>query len=218
MKPKTKAALAILAAVAAVWLAAWPVYLALPDVVPAHMNLAGNVDRWGSKLEVLIMPLIFTFVGLAAAAILYAAPVEMEKGQLLPVYSFVAMGALVALAQPLATFLSRGDGVEMTRFMVGMTAAIVIITGLAMPALSEAAPPRPFCGLPSAGPLPTPEASRKAAWIGRWVFAFHGSAAFLLNLAGLPPTWTVVYLVCGLLVLAVGMCFYSRRYLGRGGP
>lgn len=30
----------------------------LPNEIPAHYNIAGEVDRWGSKWEMLIMPII----------------------------------------------------------------------------------------------------------------------------------------------------------------
>jgi|SRR5690625_3075775 len=33
----------------------------LPDQVPAHYNAAGEVDRWGSKWELLILPLVGFF-------------------------------------------------------------------------------------------------------------------------------------------------------------
>lgn len=33
----------------------------LPDQVPAHYNLAGEVTRWGSKYELLILPLVALF-------------------------------------------------------------------------------------------------------------------------------------------------------------
>jgi uncharacterized membrane protein len=34
----------------------------LPDRVPAHYNALGEVDRWGSKMELLILPLIGAFL------------------------------------------------------------------------------------------------------------------------------------------------------------
>src|SRR5690554_3498 len=36
----------------------------LPEEIPAHFNLAGEVNRWGSKYEILILPIIggFTFL------------------------------------------------------------------------------------------------------------------------------------------------------------
>ncbi|MGR3762922.1 DUF1648 domain-containing protein [Rossellomorea sp. NS-SX7] len=34
----------------------------IPDKVPAHFNALGEVDRWGSKMELLILPVIGAFV------------------------------------------------------------------------------------------------------------------------------------------------------------
>lgn len=34
----------------------------LPDEVPVHYNALGEVDRWGSKMELLILPMIGTFM------------------------------------------------------------------------------------------------------------------------------------------------------------
>ncbi|WP_456410340.1 DUF1648 domain-containing protein [Oceanithermus sp.] len=56
------------------WLVVLPFYLAPPDLVPAHLNAAGEVNRWGSKLEALALPLIFTFVVRATLPILLVAP------------------------------------------------------------------------------------------------------------------------------------------------
>ena len=41
----------------------------LPDPVPIHYNLAGQIDRWGSPATLLILP----FVGLIVLVILFAA-------------------------------------------------------------------------------------------------------------------------------------------------
>ncbi|MFC4387791.1 DUF1648 domain-containing protein [Gracilibacillus marinus] len=37
---------------------------ALPAEVPAHYNAAGEVDRWGSKFELLLLPIIGVFLTL----------------------------------------------------------------------------------------------------------------------------------------------------------
>ena len=36
----------------------------LPDKVPAHYNAIGEVDRWGSKMELLVLPIIGAFLAL----------------------------------------------------------------------------------------------------------------------------------------------------------
>ena len=60
MKHGVKIIIALMAVIAAVSC----VLLALsPDVVPVHYNLAGEVDRMGSKYEMLIFPAIAVLFG-----------------------------------------------------------------------------------------------------------------------------------------------------------
>lgn len=53
-------ALAAIAVVTIVGTFAYLIYLwpGLPDQIPGHYNAAGEVDRWGSKIEVLVVPII----------------------------------------------------------------------------------------------------------------------------------------------------------------
>lgn len=37
-------------------------YTALPAVIPTHFNFVGNVDRYGSKQVLLILPIVATFI------------------------------------------------------------------------------------------------------------------------------------------------------------
>ena len=36
----------------------------MPDSVPMHYDLTGNIDRWGSKYENLLFPVIILFLSL----------------------------------------------------------------------------------------------------------------------------------------------------------
>lgn len=49
-----------------------------PDQIPAHYNIRGEVDRWGSKYEFLIMPVINLFFGVFMA---WLARQEGKKGR-----------------------------------------------------------------------------------------------------------------------------------------
>lgn len=49
-----------------------------PDRIPAHYNIRGEVDRWGSKYEFLIMPVINLFFGIFMA---WLARFEGKKGR-----------------------------------------------------------------------------------------------------------------------------------------
>ena len=59
----------------------------MPDVIPMHHDLAGNTDRWGSKIESFIFPVIIMFITLFWYLLIRvyekkAVNAEVEKEQL----------------------------------------------------------------------------------------------------------------------------------------
>lgn len=218
MKPRTKTVLILLGAVALVWLVVWPVYLALPDTVPAHLNAAGQVDRWGSRLEALILPLIFTFVVLATLPILLVAPIEWSEATVHGLAVFAAVGALFALLQPLGLYLTGGDGPAFSRLLDAGIGLLVVTVGLGLPTLTRTGPPQPICGFPSSAPVPDLETRVKGARIGGRAIAAHGGVVVLLAFLGAPPAWITAYLVGGLVVLGVVLCVYLKRTLEPRAP
>lgn len=53
----------------AIWVLAITSYSNLPDTIPIHYNGAGQIDRFGNKINILTLPLIATilFVGITIA-------------------------------------------------------------------------------------------------------------------------------------------------------
>ena len=43
----------------------------MPDIIPMHHDLEGNTDRWGSKTESLIFPVIILFITLFWHLLIY---------------------------------------------------------------------------------------------------------------------------------------------------
>ena len=43
----------------------------MPDVIPMHHDLAGNTDRWGSKTESFVLPIIILFITLFWHLLIY---------------------------------------------------------------------------------------------------------------------------------------------------
>ena len=59
----------------------------MPDIIPMHHDLAGNTDRWGSKMESFIFPVIIMFITLFWYLLIRvyekkAVNAEVEKEQL----------------------------------------------------------------------------------------------------------------------------------------
>lgn len=49
----------------------------MPDIIPMHHDLEGNTDRWGSKTESFIFPVIILFITLFWHLLIYV----FEKNQ-----------------------------------------------------------------------------------------------------------------------------------------
>lgn len=47
-----------------VWIYLFYHYTSLPDVIPMHFNIKNEVDGWGSKLSVFILPIISTIIAI----------------------------------------------------------------------------------------------------------------------------------------------------------
>ncbi len=52
----------------------------LPDVIPAHYNINNVVDRWGSKYEILILPVVTIAFGLFSLAMGKLAQKQESQG------------------------------------------------------------------------------------------------------------------------------------------
>ena len=52
----------------------------LPDVIPAHYNIDNVVDRWGSKYEILILPVVTISFGLFSLAMGKVAQKQEPQG------------------------------------------------------------------------------------------------------------------------------------------
>ena len=53
----------------------------MPDTIPMHHDLAGNIDRWGSKTECFVFPVIILFITLFWHLLMRAFEKKAEKGK-----------------------------------------------------------------------------------------------------------------------------------------
>mgnify|MGYP000349793945 FL=1 len=51
----------------------------MPDIIPMHHDLEGNTDRWGSKTESFIFPVIILFITLFWHLLIYVFEKKIKK-------------------------------------------------------------------------------------------------------------------------------------------
>ena len=107
----------------------------IPDQIPGHYNGAGEIDRWGSKFELLILPVVGVFMYLFISACCALLWEPIRKGELplsactwLTGTKLVVLGTFAviewcsACARPMAGWLTpvslMSCGVLMTGIMI----------------------------------------------------------------------------------------------------
>lgn len=72
----------------------------LPDQIPAHYDIANQVDRWGSKYETLILPcitIVFGFIMLLAGKISDKMDEENKNEQIIHMTGMICMGLFTVM-------------------------------------------------------------------------------------------------------------------------
>jgi uncharacterized membrane protein len=72
--------------IAATFIVTLVFYPDLPDRIPAHWNLRGEVDRYGDKREIFLLPGAMVFFALLFAALPWLSPRRFEVGSFRSTY------------------------------------------------------------------------------------------------------------------------------------
>jgi uncharacterized membrane protein len=179
----------------------------LPDKLPVHWNLAGQVDRYGGKFEgVLLIPLIALGLHLLFLVLPRLDPGRANYTQFAGVYNVIRFSTLAMLATIYGTMLLAGGGynVEVSTVISLATGILFIVLGGSMGKIR----PNWFVGIRTPWTL-----SSKASWIqthraGGWLFVIIGSVQILGSFF-LPPAATIGLMLCLVLGGSLGLYIYS---------
>ena len=177
-------------AVLAMWVISalrWP---ALPEQVPIHWNLEGQIDGWGPKaVGLLLAPVIGTLAALLADLGARRSPaLSRSAGFPLIIDGLVAFFLVVHVATLWQLDVPR---------LIGVSAGLLfVLLGLAMPLLE----PNPWAGVRTPWTLLSRRSWEETHRLAGKVFVVHGLLVFLSAFAG--PVVMAAVLLGG---LALGM-------------
>ena len=198
----------------------------LPDQVPIHYDLSGNIDRWGSKWENLIMPGVVLIMGLVfwlVAKFEFKKAVENEKAmahaktnaKVLQI-AMVATGLLFAVLQG---FLLYGAGREVaenaTKSSVDLSRVTVIGFGVLYTILGNYLPRAKKnsyvgfrCGWSMYNDVTWLKTNRFAGWI-----SIISGVLIVLCAILLPGAWAMPsFLILLSLSLFISLIYAARVY------
>lgn len=159
----------------------------LPDQVPAHYGLDGQIDRWGSKYETLVFPVIsvvtgFLMLGAAKMARKHTPGEQNERSVLITGVAVGVMFCAMTAYFLLMDFQRVRDldavPIALTQLMFGVLGLMMIVFGFIMPGLTR----NSLIGLRTEKTLASDENWRKSQRFGGISFMIGGVLMILLCL------------------------------------
>ncbi len=196
----------LMAAVGAVFL------VLLPDRVPMHFNAAGEIDRWGSKYESLLLVMIPVLTGAVCLVIARVCRTKRgagSQGEKLALIAGCGMTAffdveMTALLVQLFRSAQAGAAVQVDIFRILFTVLglLFIPIGNVLPKLRR----NGTVGVRTAWSLKNDQNWRRSQVAGGVVFMAAGAVMTVGNLFFVPERYSFWFsLVCLLLTVVVGL-------------
>ena len=198
----------------------------LPDRVPIHFDLSGNIDRWGSKWEHLIMPGIVLILGLI---FLLLARYELKKGagnekalahakanQKVLQIAMIATGVLFAAMQGVLLYSASREAsenaakssVDLSRVTVFGFGVLYIILGNYLPRAKKNSYVGFRCGWSMYNDVTWLKTNRFAGWISILTGVLIVLCAILL-----PGTWVMIsFLILLGFSLVISLVYAAKVY------
>lgn len=187
--------------------------LFLPDRIPVHYNAAGEVNRWGSKFEMLIFPgLLLPYGALwLGACRMFRGRSSGETGERIMVIGGIVQFAVFDLmtAYFLYTSFQKVENLsllslDLHRLLCGVSGLGLIALGNWMPKLKEPGP----MGLRTPWSVKNETVWRRCQRFGGWVMAAAGAVCVLAALLA-EGLWCWLWAALALAVSGIAGAFYS---------
>ncbi len=198
----------VITTVAVLWL--------LPDTIPAHYGISGEVDRWGSKYESFILPGISLVFGVAMLLGAWisgrSSRKEVEQGSRIFV---IAGNVSLAVFNVMTLFFLYTSWAQMEhlegvpeiglRILFAVIAIMLLVLGAVMPQVKQNA----WFGVRTKWTMQSVSVWEKSQRFGGKLFM--GAALLCLASLALPFPWVTAVFVLSVAAAAVGSWYYSRR-------
>jgi len=180
---------------------------ALPDRVPVHWNLSGQVDRYGSKWEMLLLgPLMCVGWVTVMAALCLTRPIRRRLAGLRPAIGRIVLAVLsMMLALHVVLLLmAAGVRVDLLRVLALLLGGLMVVLGGGLKAIRR----NVLVGIRTPWTLKSDMVWERTHRLGARLFVAAGAVCLVAGL--LAPAWLcLVVLLSTLPVVAAAVTVYS---------
>ncbi|WEV64808.1 SdpI family protein [Bifidobacterium sp. ESL0732] len=206
----------------------------MPNIVPAHYNASGELDRWGSKYEDLILPLLTLLIcaGWLVGEIPLERGVHKDSNSEMGPKTTVRMWAIGGCCM-FAVFSAMTVWIVADAFSKGHTgskipleAVINVVTGLVFIVIGNVMPNAKmnrWSGIRVPGAFKSRESWRRCQRFGGFVFILGGVVLVVFGLAMHTQDRMNLYAILAVTLIIVLACYVYGIYAGKkygnvGGP
>jgi uncharacterized membrane protein len=179
------------------WLLAAVTWASAPEPIPVHWNIEGQVDRYGGKVEgLLLMPMLALAVYLLLLFLPRFDPAQANYTKFTGAYAAIRLGILVVLfgVYGVIHLWIRGNCVDVGLAVSALVGALLVLMGSLMGRLR----PNWFVGIRTPWTMSSITVWEKTHRLGGWVFIAMGLAVFSFGL------WRPAWALTGLFVVVLG--------------
>lgn len=189
----------------------------LSDVIPVHYNALGDADRWGSKYEVLFMPIFTIGMGIFMYAMANAAAKQASDGRknrkivlMIGCVSAVFFNIMNAYLLHLAFTKTENLNIDLSgmfdKIAYISVGIIFVIVGCVLPKVKK----NDFIGVRTKWSMQNDQTWEKSQKFGSFSFVIGGVLLILLSCFF---EWLTVFILCMLIIsaLVIANVYYSYR-------
>jgi uncharacterized membrane protein len=211
MKADWRAEIAMLAIIAAMFVAAAAVWPSAPDAIPVHWNASGQVDRYGGRFEGLILlPLIALSFYLLLRYLPLIDPLRANYARFGGAYLAIRVAVLLLIAgihaMVIAWVLQRP--VDMSRAVPASIGALFVLLGSILGRVK----PNWFVGIRTPWTLSSKRSWERTHRLGGRLFLALGVLLLVTGLVGLGSFGLAVFgAMAGVLIILVVYSYFVWR-------
>jgi uncharacterized membrane protein len=181
----------------------WP---RVPERMPVHWGIDGTADRYGGRVEgLLLLPILALVLYVVLLVLPRFDPRGANYAQFAGPYALIRLATLVLLAGIYGVIIAAalGSPLNMTRVVVPAVGLLLIVLGSVMGKLR----PAWFVGIRTPWTLTSARSWGKTHRLGGWIFIVAGLVLILAGLLNLPVL--LIGALAGLGLALVGLWLYS---------
>jgi uncharacterized membrane protein len=200
--------------VVAAFAAAAGLYPSLPERIPMHLNIRGEVDGWGSRGSAWLMPgVMLGLLGLfAILPALSPRPFDLGKSRTVYLFIMVLTIALMGYIHGLMLWAALRPRLDVSRALVGGVMLMLALMGNVLGKIKR----NLYMGVRTPWTLASERVWSDTHRVAAWWFVGSGLLGFFLCLVGL-PVWVALIPLAPALVWPIVFSYLRYKDLERRG-